>query len=222
VDTPVQPWFLATGTDQRLWIRSPAADWQPTGPALCVGGPAAAVTGTGASATVTVACRGLDNALWYTTTPLSGLPAFTGSWTRVPSGVLSAAPAVAPVGTVMTFIVRGLDGAIWMWSAPAGWTRTGWLCNGPPAAARQASGSLTTFACQGSDHMLWEAANSGAGWSTPVSLGGPILPGPGVAATSAEADILVEGLDQAVWEHTPAGWSRIYAAIVGVGAAALN
>jgi hypothetical protein len=55
-----------------------------------------------------------------------------------------------------------------------------------------------------------------------VSLGGPILPGPGVAATSQEADILVEGLDQAVWEHTPAGWSRIGATVLGVGAGALN
>jgi GH25 family lysozyme M1 (1,4-beta-N-acetylmuramidase) len=226
VDTPAQPWFLATGTDQRLWIRSPSAGWQPIGTGKCIGGPAAAVTGTGASAMVTVACRGLDDGLWYITTPVSGLPAFTGAWNRVSTGVLSAAPAVAPVGTTMTFIVRGTGaaGAIWIWTAAAGWTEPGWACDGGPAAAQQPATGVTTFACQGTDHALWQATNAGSGWSAVVPLGGVIIGSPGVAATSQETDILVEGTDQAVWEHTPAGWTaRIGGGVAGgAGAAALN
>jgi GH25 family lysozyme M1 (1,4-beta-N-acetylmuramidase) len=217
--TPAQPLFIGTGTDKQLWIRSVTAGWQPIGVAQCVGGPAAIITGT----TLTVACRGTDNALWYNTAtvPSSGLPAFTGSW-RSLGGVLSAGPAAAPVGSTLTFFVRGTSGAIYTRTVAAGYAVTPWSCAGQPAAALQAATGTTTFACN-SGGALWESANSGSGWTTAVSGGGSLLSGPAVAATTLETDFLAEGTDHAIWELAPAGWSSLGGQVNGgVGAAALN
>jgi len=217
--TPAQPLFIGTGTDKRLWIRSVTAGWQPIGAALCLGGPAAVITGT----TLTVACRGTDNALWYTTAtvPSSGLPSFTGTWTSL-GGVLSAGPAVAPAGGTTTFFVRGTSGAIYTRTLTTGYAVTPWSCAGQPAAALQAATGTTTFACN-SGGAMWESADSGSAWSPAVSLGGSLLGGPAVAATSQQTDFLAEGTDHAIWELTPAGWSSLGGQVTGgVGAAALN
>jgi len=75
--TPAQPLFIATSTNSLLYIRSLSAGWQPLGPTrqFCTGGPAAVIAG----GTLTVACRGTDNALWENSAPLpsSGFPRFT-------------------------------------------------------------------------------------------------------------------------------------------------
>jgi len=219
-DAANQPLFIATGTDQGLWIRSVTVDWQPVGAARCIGAPAAVITGS----ILTVACRGTDNALWYVTTtlPPSGLPAFTGTWTNL-GGVLSAGPAEAVVNNVMTFFVRGSSGAIFTRTVATGYSQTSWDCIGSPAAAQQWVDGLTTFACQGTDHALWEATSTGLSWSSAVSQGGTLVGGPAVAAAGLDTGLLAEGTDHAVWQRTPAGWTSLGGDVVGgIGAVALN
>jgi lysozyme len=219
---PAQPLFIATGTDKRLYIRSLGGSWQALGPVTrtCLGGPAAVIN----AGTLTVACRGLDNALWYdtATVPSSGLPQFTGTWASL-GGVLSAGPAVAPVGGTMTFFALGTNGKIYIRTLTSGYQVTSWSCIGSPAAAEAAS-SGTTFACQGSNHALYVATNAGAGWPAAVSLGGSLIGGPGVAATSLSTDLLGEGSNDTVFERTPlTGWVSLGGSVVGgVAAAALN
>jgi hypothetical protein len=202
---------------------SQAAGWAPLGPseALCIGSPAAVVTG----ATLTVACEGLNQQLYYNTAtlPATGMPAFTGPWTSL-GGILSAGPAVAPVGGVMTFFATGTNGQVFTRTTTTGYTATPWLCIGHLAAATDASTGITTFACQGGDHTLWTATNSGAGWSAARSLGGQIVDGPGIAAAGGTTEYFAEGLDRSVWEWTQStGWFTINVFTeAGVGAVALN
>jgi GH25 family lysozyme M1 (1,4-beta-N-acetylmuramidase) len=222
--TPSNPLFIGTGADQHLWIRSATDNWQAVGGARCIGGPAAVITGTTSSGlALTVACRGTDNALWYSTVPVpsTGLPTFTSGWNTL-GGVLSAGPAVAPVGGTLTFFVRGSNGQVFTRTVATGYASTPWFCTGQPAAALQAATGTTTFACNASG-ALRESANNGSGWTNAVSLGGSLLGGPAVAAASQETDFLAEGTDQAVWQHTPAGWSNLGGKVTGgVGATALN
>jgi len=219
--TPAQPLFIATSGNKKLYIRSLKVGWQVLGPhqASCLGGPAAVITG----GTLTVACRGLNNALYVnsTTVPSSGLPQFTHGWTSL-GGTLSAGPAAAPVGSTMTFFARGTNGRIYTRTLTTGYSATPWLCIGSPAAAQGAS-SETLFACQGGNHALYVAVNGGAGWSSAVSLGGALIGGPAVAATSRVPELLAEGTNHAVWERTPLGWTSLGGSVVGgVGAVALN
>jgi hypothetical protein len=215
------PLFIATGTDRTLWIRSATDGWQQVGTARCTGGPGAAVTGS----TLTVACRGTDNALWYNTAtmPASGLPAFTGPWASL-GGVLSAAPAVALVNGTVTFFARGTSGSIYTRTLTAGYTQTPWACIGAPAAALVPGSGATMFACQGSDRALWQSDSlGGAPWTAAVSLGGVLVGGPAVVAGSQETDFLAEGTDHAIWQRTPAGWTGLGgSAVGGVGAVGLT
>jgi hypothetical protein len=218
---PVSPLFVITGTDNRLYIRSVGIGWQRLGPlgGSCLGGPAAVITGS----TLTVACRGTNNALWENSAPLpaSGLPQFTTAWTNL-GGVLTAGPAVAPVGGARTFFARSTTGRIYTRTLGSGFSPTPWTCIGAPAAAQGAS-IETLFACQGTNHALFEAVNGGAGWSSAVSLGGSLIGGPAVAATSRVPELLAEGSNGATYARTPLGWTSLGGTVVGgVGAAALN
>jgi hypothetical protein len=225
--TPAQPLFIATSTNSQLYIRSPSTGWQrlTSTARSCTGGPAAVITGTAAAGTLTVACRGTDNALWYNTAPVSGttLPQFTGPWKSL-GGVLTAGPAAAPVGGTMTFFALGTNGHIYLRTLASGWRVMPWSCIGAPAAAAEAASSDTIFACQGTNHALYEAVDGGAGWSSAVSLGGSLIGGPAVAAMSRAPEFLAEGPHQAVWERTLlAGWTSLGLAVVGgVGAAGLD
>jgi hypothetical protein len=216
----VSPLFIATGTNKELYIRSATLGFQVIGTAKCLGSPAAVVTGT-STLTVTVACRGNNSALWYSTATWSGTGLPTFSSFKSLGGVLSAGPAVAPVGGTLTFFVRGGNGKIYTRTLTAGYSTTPWSCTGQPAAA-QGSSSDTFFACAAGG-ALFEAVNGGAGWSPATSLGGSILGGPGAAPTSEVPDLFAEGNGHTVWERTPSGWSNIGgSAVGGVGAAALN
>jgi len=221
--TPAQPLFIAASTNRLLYIRSLTVGWRPLGsaPGGCYDGPAAVITGT----TLTVACRGANNALWENsaTVPSSGLPQFTGAWTSM-GGVLTAGPALAPVGGTLWFFARGPNGHIYLRTLASGFTQTQWACIGSPAAAAEAASGDMIFACQGRDHTLYEAHNSGTGWSSAVSLGGQLTGGPAVAATTQSTDLLAEGPHQAVWQWTPStSWSSLGGVVVGgVGAVALN
>jgi hypothetical protein len=224
--TPASPVFFATGSNGELWMFSLTAGWAPVGPegALCIGSPATAVTGTGTSATVTVACEGLNRQLYYTSTtmPSSGLPTFNGPWTSL-GGILSAGPAVAPVGGTLTLFAEGTNGQVFT-NTGSGYTATPWICTGTLAAATQATTGDTTFGCQGGDHTLWTAANDGTGWLAAQSLGGQLVGGPGIAAASQQVEFYVEGTNGTVWQWTPlSGWASIGGIVIGgVGATALN
>ena len=222
--TPAQPLFVATAADHTLWVRSLSAGWQRLGPETmsCLNGPAAVITG---ASILTLACEGLDRALWVNSTTWtgSGLPTVTSAWTRL-GGVLANGPAAAPVGGTMTYFVPGTNGQIFTRTNAAGYTARPWVCIGRPAAAAEPASSDTIFGCQGSNHALWVAANGGTGWTPAVSLGGSLIGGPAVAAASHVTDLLVEGSNQAVYVRTPlSGYVSLGGVVVGgVGAAGLN
>jgi hypothetical protein len=194
-----------------------------------------------------VACRGTDGALWWVSGQVTAgtLPSdFTG-WTSlggiIESGI-NGGPAVAavepPAGTSisfskeLTFFVTGMDGQVWETTATAGsagWTGTGWRCNGHLAAAAfVASGTLTSaFACQGTDSAVWAATTTGAGWDT-QRLGGIVIDGPGIAISPTSWAVVAEGTTGALWQDMSTtttggfsftGWSYV-GGILTNGAAA--
>lgn len=227
--TPAAPLFVATGGNGELWIRSLTVGWQPVGPseAFCIDGPAAVITGT----TLTVACRGLNSALWVNSTalPSSGLPQFTQPWTSL-GGVLSAAPAASVVnygsaGQIVTFFVSGTNSQIWTTSENQGFfAPTPWFCIGSPAVAYEPVSGTAIFACDGTDHQLWTAVNGGEPWSQAQPLGGQLIGGPAVAASSGTApEFLAEGLNHAAWMYSSGGWTSLGGGIVGgIGAVVLD
>ncbi len=224
--SPAAPLFIATGTNEHLYIRSTSSSWQEITPvASCLGGPGAMISTSAGVSTLTVACEGTNKALYYNTATVtgSGLPTFSGSWKYLGGG-LTAAPAVAQVGGVTTFFVRGDNGHIYTRTVAAGFTEQSWACIGSPAAAAEAASTSTIFACEGTDHALWYAVNGGIGWSSAVSLGGVLTAGPALALTSRVPYFLVEGAASAVYERTLATSFTSFGGVVigGVGAAALN
>jgi L,D-peptidoglycan transpeptidase YkuD (ErfK/YbiS/YcfS/YnhG family) len=226
--TPPDPVFVATGSNRELFIRSLTMGWQPLGSgadaASCIGGPTAVISGT----TLTVACRGLDNALWVnsTTLPSSGLPQLAQPWTSL-GGVLSAGPAASIVNyagsQMVTFFVSGTTGQIFMRTLSSAYSPMPWFCFGSPAAAFEPVSGTAIFACAGTDHQLWTADNTGAAWNQAQPLGGQLIGGPAIAATSGQSpEFLAEGQDHSAWMHTSSGWTRLGGSIVGgIGAAIL-
>lgn len=221
--SPASPLFLATGSTGYLYIRSLSTGWQQAGPdpVSCLGSPAAVITG----ATLTVACEGTSHALYYNTAtiPATGLPQFTTGWTSL-GGVLTAGPAIAPVGGTLTFFVLGTTGHIYTRTLATGFAEQPWACDGAPAAALQAATGVTYFACQGTNQALWESSSSGSGWTGAVSLGGALIGAPAIAATSQQVEFFVEGTTGAVYERTlTTGFTSIGGAVTGgAGATALN
>lgn len=199
------PLFVVTGTDGGIWERTPDAGWRryaATG--YCIGGPGATVVGS----TLTVACRGGDNGLWYSQAAVgSGLPS-GGGWQPL-GGRMIASPAVAAVGDVLNFFVVGTDGQVWPRTLTTGFMRpTSWACRGHLATA--AGSAATTFACQGTDRGLWYATNSGGGWSPVRTLGGQLIGGPGVADTAGGLTFAVEGTDRQAYVRTVgSAWSTL-------------
>jgi YVTN family beta-propeller protein len=225
--TPASPLFVATGTNKLLYIRSLTTGWQRLGPAggACLASPAAVITtnSTGAS-TLTVACEGTNRALYYNTAivPTLGLPQFTTPWTNL-GGVLTAGPAVAPVGGTLTFFVRGTTGYVYLRTLTTGYEDQQWSCSGAPAAAAQPGTDMTVFACQGTGHALLEDTYDGR-WTSLASLGGVLTGAPAVAGASQQFEFFGEGTTRAVYQRTfNTGWTSLGGAVVGgVGAAALN
>jgi GH25 family lysozyme M1 (1,4-beta-N-acetylmuramidase) len=222
--SPVTPWFIAPGTNHLLYIRGVAGGWQRLGPdnASCLS--AAAVITNGV---LQVACETTSHGLSYNTAtiPATGLPKFTTAWRSLGgAGTITAGPAVTRVNGALTFFVLATDGQIHTRTITTGFTRTAWACLGQPAAATQAATGVTYFACQGTNHGLYESSNAGAGWSPMTQLSGTLAAGPGVAPTSADVVLLLEGTNHGVYEGTAtAGYTRLGTLLVnGVEAAALN
>ena len=194
--------YIATGGDHRLWERTDTQPWQVLAAAYCLDNPAATIL----NATLLVACQGSGHGLFYGTVPLpgTGLPVLAG-WSAW-GGITSAGPALAVVNGTPTLVVIGQDHRLWWRTASQGWSPlAGTWCTGHPALG--GSGSTAYLACHWQDNALWYATNTGAGWSSFVSLGGGLIDGPGIAATASGPVFVVEGLNQGVWERTAGtGW----------------
>jgi hypothetical protein len=218
-----QPAFFATGTDHQVWFRTLTTGWQGLGgaaPECYYSGPAAVTS----SSQLTVACTGLYKQLWTSIGRwISGQPTFQ----NVPvslGGVLAAAPAVSPYGE---YFGLGTNGKIYISEGiGSSFTATSWRCIGQPGATADASAAVevTIFGCEGPDHALWTATKNVDTWGREVSLGGSIISGPAIVATTSVKEFFAVGKDHAVWERTqPGGWTRLGGyAVGGVAAAALN
>jgi hypothetical protein len=205
--------YVAIGSDHALYVRSASANWQPLVPggSYCLGNPAATVSGPVGLSVLTVGCVAADHALWSGQTLAAG----NGSLPSMPSlkslgGALNGDLAASWAGGSVTFFGTSLsDGHVWTESALPGstWTQSPWVCTGHPGTG--ASGQIAYFACEGTDGALWFATNSGWGWTSPLSAGGRILGGVGVAPTASGATAIVEGVDGTVWQRslTPSGAS---------------
>jgi hypothetical protein len=71
---------------------------------------------------------------------------------------------------------------------------------GKAAPALATAGTISYLGCRGVASDLQVSINSGAGWTAPVSAGGRITYGPGIAAFPDHGAYFVEGLDHAVWQ----------------------
>jgi hypothetical protein len=219
------PLFIAPGANHLLYIRGVTGSWQRLAKEASCLAAGAVITSSATSSTLTVACEGLNHALYYdtATVPTSGLPAFTSAWKGL-GGTMSAAPAVAQVGSAVTFFVRGTTGRIYTRSLTTGFTAAPWTCLGQPAASQEAASGVTFFACQGTNHGLYVSANGGTGWSPTVRLSGSLAAGPAIAAASQVPVLAVVGSNGVVYEGTPlTAYSGLSGIVVsGVEAAALN
>jgi len=218
-ETQGTPFIVATGVDHNLWTWNQQQGWQALGasPVYCIDNPAAVITSAHAAGAflLTVACQGVDHALWYAQTQAGTLLApLALSWQSLGGGIVDG-PAVAPVDPVhrtvtgeLTFFANGSDGHVWTRTIDTGWVQMPWQCLGHPAAAGTLStqipttGQVTVFACQGTDHTLWFSHDFGSGWVDTQSLGGVLIDGPGVAVGPVNATFYVEGHDTTGWHRT--------------------
>lgn len=209
--------YIATGQNHALYERTDAVGWQllSSVPIYCLYNPAAAVSG----GTLTVTCIGGDNHLYYASTPVpaSGLPTMNG-WSLL-GGTTYNGAAVAPVAGVPTFFIIGGDHQLYGRTASQGWTALGGWCVGRPAAA--SSGTMTYLSCIGGDTGLYYKTNTGSGWSGFSTVGGNLIEGPAVAATSSGPVFVGEGSSTSVYGTTDGTWFSIGGLVQhGVAAAA--
>ncbi len=197
--------YVAIGSDHALYIRSQSYNWRALipGGSYCLGNPAATVSGPVGLSVLTVGCVAADHTLWFGQTLAAG----NGSLPTIYSmkslgGTLSGDLAASWAGGSVTFFGTSTsDGRVWTESVLPGnsWTQSPWACTGHPGVG--ASGQTAYFACEGTDGALWFATNAGFGWAPPLSAGGSILGGVGVAPTSSGATAVVEGVDGTVWQR---------------------
>jgi hypothetical protein len=201
--------YIVAGSDHTLWERTDTVGWQELSSSTCQDNPAATVVGS----TLTVVCAFSDQALHSAQATLSGntMPSSLGTFSNQ-GGVIIAGPAVATVNGTLTYFVIGTDNRIW-YRTSAGWgyfTNTG--CTGHPAASTY--GTTTYLACHGNggDNGVWYSTNSGSGWSSWATLGGGMVDGPGVAATSSGTTFVIQGSGNVVYQNvlspsgTTTGW----------------
>ncbi|HEY2702523.1 MAG TPA: Ig-like domain-containing protein [Candidatus Dormibacteraeota bacterium] len=208
---------IGTFDDGGLYVRSDALGWRPLWSAApgftCVDNPAAHLDH--ASATLWVACQGADHVLRYATGDLPAssfqLPTLD-RWRTLPGLRLAAGPALAPAGAGAgddpTFFAVDAAGALWSATSSSPWVSRGGTCQGHPAAALGNTGGTpaTVVACRAPDgSLLYGVVGSDGGVgliqataTTPRSggaclLNGPLIDGPGIAATAAGVLVLVTG-----------------------------
>jgi hypothetical protein len=239
---PGAPLYIGTGLDHALWVRSQTQGWQHLSAqyTYCLDNPAAVLELGQNGPFLTVACQGLDHALWYSQMQ----PVFAGSLPVMGAfqslgGILISGPA-ATVGTngLVTFFVNGIH-SVWARQLSPGvqtnWEETPWICKGHPAAGDATPLKfvflVAVFACHGQDDSVWIALlTSYAGpWSSAFSIGGAVVDGVAVAVRPDGATVYAQGLDSHVYanriNYVPpivGGWNSIGGtARFGTGAAAL-
>ena len=219
---PASPLYIATGSDHALYVRNDVQGWHSLSPAptYCIDSPAGVVI----AGTLYVACEGQDNALWHAETAAptgTNLPTVSVSSWQSLGGSLIAGPAVGSVAGTPTYLVVGTDQHIYSRDLSTGFTRFAWPCINHPALAT--FGSTAYFACHGTNNALWYATNSGSGWSSLQSLGGTLVDGVGLAATSTGPIFFVEGVGGGVYQRSiNTGWTFDGGQVqFGVGACAL-
>jgi hypothetical protein len=221
IEIPGGHLYLANGTDHHIWQRTDTIGWNLlSGAAYCIDNPGATVSG----GSLRVACRGGDNGLWVAQTPLvgGGFGAANPTWVNY-GGNLSSGPSVAVVGGQFAYFVAAPDRHVWWRTDSAWWGGTGWNCVGHPAVASY--GSISYFACHGTDGQLWYAENGGGGWMGAQPAGGRLIDGVGISMSNGLASIFVEGADGAVWQSNvpfgrPAGGLGYDGGAITSGAAA--
>jgi peptidoglycan-N-acetylglucosamine deacetylase len=208
-----EPYYFGVGTDHNVWVRTDRLGWQKFGPAgtNCASSPGVTFTG----GRLYLGCTGPDRQLWEassTVTP-GTLPHVTGFSNF--GGIIAAAPAVAAVGSNVTFFVKASGGTVYTRTLYAGFTATGWRCISPPAAAQTNDGTGATFACIGTDHNLWYARyTTSHGWYAASSLGPPSAEAFSAGALGVDANVqrfaVTGATTSGVYTRTPgAAWTSL-------------
>ena len=202
VEAPPVPVYVATGTDDQLWVRRHDTPWRLLSHARthCIGSPAAVVYDRGPTQLLKVGCRGSDNQLWFSEDVIteSTIP-FLDAWDNA-GGVLTEGPAVADLDGVIQFLVIGVGGKAYFTTGDSGFGATSWTCKGHPGLSTGEAG--TWFGCHGTDDALWTSELTGGQWAQPVRFEGRLVDGVGVAVDDLTARFFVQGTDGQLWEAT--------------------
>ncbi len=214
-----EPYYFGIGTDRNVWVRTDRLGWRKFGPSWtnCASSPGVTFSG----GRLYLACTGPDRQLWEassTVTP-GTLPYVTGFSNF--GGIIASAPAVAALGSKVTFFAKGREGTVYTRTPSTGWAATGWRCVSPPAAAQSTSATGATFACIGTDRNLWYAPyTTSHGWYAASSLGPP--PAEAFSAGALGVDANVQRFDvtgaatSGVYTRTPGtAWSSLGGVTIG-------
>jgi hypothetical protein len=206
VDIGNQPYYIATGTNGALFIRTINTGWNQFAPSFCFNSPSATWNGV----FLYVACRGGDSALWVARTLAApGQISFPSVvWTDYGGG-LSDGPATVlqgGFGSPPAFVAPTSSGLVW-YHGPAvsdAWVPTNENCVGGHLAADSGPGKTPVGACRGPDAQAWFSFLPGIPPFVTDPQGGVIVGGPGV--TSANNDtgspiVYAMGTDGQVWAH---------------------
>jgi hypothetical protein len=209
VDVGGEPYYIAVGTDNALWVRTLETNWNSFAPSFCYDSPGAVYDR--ATTTLYVGCRGGDDSLWVASTPLTpgqiSFPSVT--WTDY-GGVLGAGPAVGlSSDSSPEYLAEAPNGQVWYHAASvdSGWVGTNANCVDTHLAADYDVALFESIgACRGVDGQAWWGS---AFFPTPFNTpeGGALIGGPGIAVNSSSFPVssppylFAEGTDGAVWVH---------------------
>jgi kumamolisin len=221
------PIYIGLGGNHDLYVRTAAQGWRPLDdlPVYCIDNPGATIIGS----TLTIACQGGDHGLFLVQGPVPAQdvpPSYSRSSWQAAGGILTAGPAVANVpGRGLEVMVVGGSNHVYEYYAGS-YHASGFLCSGHTALATNPGLTLAYFACHALDNSLWWAqtdAAHGGNWFGASSLGGLIIDGPAIAATSLGPTFFVEGLDHGLLHRGQSGGYTYDGGYIqyGTGAAAL-
>jgi peptidoglycan/xylan/chitin deacetylase (PgdA/CDA1 family) len=179
-----------------------------------------------AGATLVVAARGSDGALWLRTQDQGTW----GPWESL-GGVLAAAPAVIgdPTGRIDVF-VRGINNQIYTRARPPGGSWSSWASIGSgaasgPAAVRVGASGIEVYVAR-TDHTIWGSSRSAAGWSAWQPLGGVSHSAPAATSNpkSGTVSVFVRGTNNMLYlkqrkAGTWTGWQRLGISLIDAPAA---
>lgn len=136
-------------------------------------------------------------------------------------GSIGSAPAVAAVGSKVTFFVDGPGGIVYTRTQSTAWAASGWRCASSPAAAQSASGTGATFACIGTDRNLWyEPYTTSRGWYCRSHLDPPSAEGFSAGTLGVDANVqrfdVTGATTSRVYTRTPGtAWTSLGGATIG-------